>query len=82
MSDALEEATSRLTKALETFEKTVAERRQADLKAETLTEQLDALNSRLGAERQKSEKLAAANEEVTERLDSIIDSVRNMVEAG
>jgi uncharacterized coiled-coil protein SlyX len=79
-SDALEEATARLTKALDTFGKTVAERRHADLAAEALQEQIEALSADLGAEREKSERMAAANDEVSERLDSVIESVKAILE--
>jgi predicted RNase H-like nuclease (RuvC/YqgF family) len=79
-TDPLEEAASRLNTALDTFEKRVAERRHADLSAEELQEQVQRLTENLGAEREKSEALSTANDEVSERLDSIIDSVRTILE--
>lgn len=75
-SDALDEATSRLEEALETIEKTVADQRQAALRAETLQEQIDTLTVTLGKERERSQRLAEASDEVSERLDSMIDSVK------
>lgn len=78
-SDALQEATSRLTKALEQIEKTIADRRQADLRADGLEEQIQSLTSNLGAERERYERLAAASDEVSDRLDTAIDTVRGML---
>jgi predicted RNase H-like nuclease (RuvC/YqgF family) len=78
-SDALEEVTSRLARALDEIEKTVAERRQSDLKAGTLEEQVQTLTANLGAERERSERLAAASEEVSDRLDTAINSVRTIL---
>lgn len=78
-SDALEEAISRLARALDNIEKTIADRRQGDLKAEALEEQVQSLSANLGAERERSERLAAASEEVSDRLDTAIDTVRTML---
>ena len=78
--DPLEEATTRLTNALDTFEKKVAERRHEDLSAEALQEQVQRLTENLSVEREKSERLSKGNSEVGERLDSIIDSVKTILE--
>lgn len=78
-SDALQEATSRLATALEQIEKTIADRRQADLRADGLEEQVQSLTSNLGVERERYERLAAASDEVSDRLDSAIDTVRGML---
>ena len=80
-TDVLEQATSRLTSALEVFEDTISQKRHTDLTAEALQEQLQTLTASLGAEKEKSEKLLIANDTVSERLDAIIDSVRTIVEA-
>ncbi len=80
-TDPLEEAASRLTTALETFEQKVAERRHADLSADALQEQLQRLTDNLSAEREKSERLSSANNEASERLDTIIDSVKTILES-
>jgi len=80
-SDALEQATSRLTTALKVFEETISQKRHADLTAEALQEQIETLTASLGAERKKTERLLTANDTVSERLDAIIDSVRTIVEA-
>ncbi len=77
----MEQATSRLTSALEVFENTIAQRRHADLTAEALEEQIQSLTASLGVEREKSQKLLVANDAVSERLDAIIDSVRTILEA-
>ena len=79
-ADALEEATSRLMAALEAFENTIAQRRHADLSAEALQEQIQSLTDSLGTERQRSERLSSVNEEVSQRLDSVIDSIRAMLQ--
>ena len=78
--DALEEATSRLTAALEAFEKTIAERRHSDLTAEALQEQIQTLTATLGAERQRAERLSSTNTEVSQRIDSVIDSIRAILQ--
>lgn len=75
-SDALNEATSRLEKALETIEKTVADQRHATLRAESMQEQIETLTATLGSERERSQRLFAANDEVSDRLDSMIESVK------
>lgn len=80
-SETLEQATSRLTSALEAFENTIAQRRHADLTAEALEEQIQSLTANLGTEREKSERLSAANDAVAERLDGIIDSVTTILQA-
>ena len=80
-SDPLEEATSRLTRALETFEENVANLRHADLSADALKEQVQTLTSDLSEERQKSDRLSDANSQVSERIDSIIDSVKSILES-
>ena len=75
-SDALNEATSRLEKALENIEKTVADQRHASLTAESMQEQIESLNATLSSERERARRLAEANDEVSGRLDSMIDSVK------
>lgn len=75
-SDALKEANSRLEKALETIEKTVADQRHATLRAESMQEQVETLKATLGSERGRAERLATANDEVSDRLDSMIDSLK------
>jgi predicted RNase H-like nuclease (RuvC/YqgF family) len=75
-SDALNEATSRLEKALENVEKTVADQRHASLTAEAMQEQIETLTATLGNERERARRLAEANDEVSSRLDSMIDSVK------
>jgi len=76
----LKSAATRLNTALETFENTVAERRQSDLRAETLEEQVQTLSDRLAAEREKSQKLLQANNAASERIDELIDSIEIMLE--
>lgn len=75
-SDALNDASSRLEKALETIEKTVADQRHATLRADAMQEQIDSLTATLGSERERAMRLAEANDEVSDRLDSMIDSVK------
>jgi septal ring factor EnvC (AmiA/AmiB activator) len=81
-SDLLEEATSRLTAALEVFESTVADRRHDDLTAEALQEQLQSLTDSLGAVREKTGRLEAANDEVAERIEEIIGSIKSILQPG
>ena len=81
-SDLLHEATSRLVTALSGFEQNVAQRRQEDLAAETLQEQVETLNASLRAERARSGNLAVVNDEVAERLDSAIAAIQDILNAG
>lgn len=80
-SDPLEEANSRLSRALGTFEEKVANLRHADLSADALKEQVETLTSNLGEEQQKCDRLSEANSQVSERIDSIIDSVKSILES-
>lgn len=81
-SDALDEATSRLTSALERFESMVAERRQRELSAEALEEKLQQLTSTLDAEKARSERLENANDAVSERLDELIGAIKSVLRNG
>lgn len=76
----LKSAATRLNTALETFENTVAARRQNDLKAETLEEQVQTLSDSLAVEREKSQKLLQANDATSERIDELINSIEIMLE--
>jgi hypothetical protein len=79
--DVLGEASKRLDRALETMEKMVAERRQSGLKAETLEEQLQSLNADLSVARARADRLSEVNEEVSGRLETVINTVRTMTAA-
>jgi len=80
-SDSLKQAAMRLNAALQAFENTIAQRRQKELKAEKLEEQVTALNASLAAERERARKLADANDAVTARLDEMIDVIEGMLAA-
>lgn len=87
--DLLEEATTRLLAAVEEFEEAMSRRLQDGQEVEALTYRLqslsvehDRLAESLAAERQRAERLAAANDEVSQRLGTVIDSVRAIIQSG
>ncbi len=73
-------ATDRLDSALKAMEDKVASRRQGDLQRETLEEQVQTLEARLEAERQRNEKLVAASENATQRIDQVMNSIEGMLQ--
>ena len=79
-SDLLQEATARLVSALEGFETSVAQRRQEHLAAETLQEQVGTLSASLRDERVRADNLSATNDEVAERLESVIAAIQDMLD--
>ena len=88
-SDALEGATSRLTTALQGLEDAIMRQARQGHTIEDLQAQIDSLGAEherlvasLDAERQRADRLEAANGEATDRLDTIIDSVKSMLRTG
>ena len=82
MGNAMElsEATQRLDTALKAMEDAVAGKRRKHLTAESLEEQLQSLETSLAAERARGENIAAATEDVSERIDAIMGSIRVMLQ--
>ncbi len=78
-SKELDDVTERLATALKAMEDAVAAKRRNDLTVESLKEQVQSLKTSLDTELQRNEKLTAANEEVSNRIDSIVGSVRGML---
>lgn len=78
--NSLNDATERLASALKAMEDAVASKRHSDLTVESLEEQLQTLEQSLDAERQRGERLESVNDDVTERIESIIESIRDMLE--
>ena len=78
-SKELDDVTARLATALQAMEDAVAAKRRNDLTVESLKEQVESLKESLDAEIQRCEKLTAANMEVSERIDSIVGSVKGML---
>ncbi len=88
-SDSLEEATSRLTTALQALEDAVSRQMGQGQTIEDLQEQVrslaveqERLVASLEAERERAGRLEAANGEATDRLDTIIDSVKTLIQTG
>ena len=75
----LSEAALRLEAALKAMEDAVADKRRKGLTVESLEEQLQSLEESLAAERARGQKLAAANDGASERIDAIMGSIRNML---
>ena len=78
-SSELKDVSERLATALKAMEDAVAATRHNDLTVESLKEQVESLKASLDAELQRSEKLTAANEAVSQRIDTIVGSVREML---
>lgn len=85
----LEEATARLTEALQSFEVAVAQNLDKEKKIEDLEQHIRTLGAeheRLAASltmaRQRSERLETTNDEVSHRLGNVIDSIKTIVKAG
>jgi predicted nucleic acid-binding Zn-ribbon protein len=78
-SKEMNDVTERLATALKAMEDAVAAKRHNDLTVESLKEQVQSLKESLDAELQRSEKLTAANEEVSKRIDAIVGSVSEML---
>lgn len=75
----LSEAAQRLDTALKAMEDAVADKRHKGLTVDSLEEQLQSLEESLAAERARGEKLTAVNEGVSERIDAIMGSIRDML---
>ena len=85
----LQEATTRLTKALKTFEDAVAQRLAEEKRVEDLEQHIQSLNveqerltASLSVARQRAERLETANDEVSHRLENVIDSIKTIVKTG
>lgn len=75
----LDNATERLTSALKAMEDAVAAKRHSELTIDSLEEQVQSLKTNLEAERRKNENLTTANQEATERIDSVIESIKDIM---
>lgn len=86
MSDAnakdLNQAADRLYTAVKTMEEAVAERRHKELVVGALEEQVQALGADLESERQRGQELAATNEQVSQRIDALIESIEDILQRG
>lgn len=87
--DAIEEATSRLSTALQALEDSVMRQMQQGQTIDDLQEQIRSLTveherlvASLEAERQRADRLQAANGEASNRLDTIINSVKSILQTG
>ncbi len=75
----MSDATQRLDAALKAMEDAVAGKRRKGLTVESLEEQLQSLEESLAAERARGEKLAAANDGASERIDAIMGSIKKIL---
>ncbi|MGI9382062.1 MAG: DUF4164 family protein [Methyloligellaceae bacterium] len=87
--DAIEEATSRLSTALQALEDSVMRQMRQGQTIDDLQEQIRSLTveherlvASLEAERRRADRLEAVNGEASNRLDTIIDSVKNILQTG
>ena len=87
--DAIEEATSRLSSALQALEDSVTRQMRQGQTIGDLQEQIHSLTAEherlvasLDAERRRADSLETANGEASNRLDTIIDSVKNILQTG
>ena len=88
-SKTLEEATTRLSQALQSFEDAVAQRLAKEQKIEELEQHIKSLSGEqerllasLNVARQRAERMETANDEVSHRLENVIDSIRTIVKTG
>lgn len=88
-SDALQQATARLSAAVDGLENVLGphfdeENSVATLKQKLrfLTDERDRLLSELDAERSRARRLEAANDEVSGRLEAVMGTLREMAPAG
>ena len=84
---AIDLATRRLAAALEGLEAALDRRREADARASALTNQIAALGvdrsrlaSALDGQMARTHRLEAANEQVSRRLDAVVETVRSVVD--
>ena len=89
MSKTLKEATSRLSKALRSFEDAVAHRLNKEQSAEDLEQHIQSLSAEqerllasLKLARRRADRLESANDEVSNRLETVIDSIKTIVRIG
>jgi hypothetical protein len=87
-ASAIDAATKRLALALDALEAAVERRREADRNQERLAAQLQALGndrSRLAAELDataaRTRQVEATNREIARRLDTAMETIRNVIEA-
>lgn len=75
----LEKATDRLNSALQTIEDAVASKRQNDLTNDSLVERVQSLEDNLKTERNQNEKLTETTKEVSERIDTAMASIEDIL---
>ncbi len=90
-ADALQQATKRLDRALDQLEiylREVFNEREGGISVATLKEQVrflteerDQLLSDLNAERNRARRLAAANDEVSDRLEAVVTTIKDLMPA-
>lgn len=78
-SKELSDVSDRLASALRAMEDAVAAKRRNDLTVESLQEQVQSLKASLDAEIERNKTLFEANQEVSQRIDSIVVSVKEML---
>jgi hypothetical protein len=85
---AIEQATSRLTTALEALDAAVDRRIEIDRSRTILVEQMHALDADraklaadLDKETAKARRLETANRDIARRLDSAMDNIRHVLES-
>ncbi|MBN8937238.1 MAG: DUF4164 domain-containing protein [Rhizobiales bacterium] len=86
---AIEQATRRLTQALDALDAAVENRLEMDRSRAALAEQVHALDtdrSRLAADLDsqigKARRLEAANRDIAKRLDAAMENIRAVLESG
>lgn len=86
---ALEEATERLTEALQTLEELLAAKLEHEETLETLKSEMATLRAEhqrllteLERQRARAESLEQANDEVYNRLESVVGTIKSIVPVG
>jgi hypothetical protein len=85
---AIEQATGRLTRALDALDAAVERRIEIDRSRSILVEQMHALDgdraklaADLDKETARARRLDAANRDIARRLDAAMDNIRNVLES-
>ena len=76
----LNDATERLETALKAIEELVSAKRTNELTVESLEEQLQSLEASLEAERARSDGLSTTNDDVSRRIEAVMESIEGMIQ--
>lgn len=79
IGNELDKATERLDNALQSIEDAVAAKRHNDLTNDSLLERVQSLETNLKSERDQNEELSETTKQVSERIDSAMASIEEIL---